>query len=122
MFAARDRGWLSQANVDEQFGRNPSPVLWLVTVCVCVRVARGAASGFVARKALAALLKRIQRDRGEQIRHRQLDSQRLIQRNKNLKAGQLGLGLDSGWMIQCKGEKAMMFLRGVLHAQRSDVS
>lgn len=36
-------------------------------------------------KALAALLKRIQRDRGEQIRHRQLDSQRLIQRNKNLK-------------------------------------
>jgi len=37
-------------------------------------------------KALGALLKRIQRDRGEQIRHRQLDSQRLIQRNKNLKA------------------------------------
>merc|ERR1719482_118518 len=37
-------------------------------------------------KALAALLKRIQRDRGEQIRHRQVDSQRLIQRNKNLKA------------------------------------
>lgn len=37
-------------------------------------------------KALAALLKRIQRDRGEQIRHRQQDSQRLIQRNKNLKA------------------------------------
>uniref|UniRef100_A0A7S3UJA6 EF-hand domain-containing protein n=1 Tax=Oxyrrhis marina TaxID=2969 RepID=A0A7S3UJA6_OXYMA len=37
-------------------------------------------------KALAALLKRIQRDRGEQIRHRQMDSQRLIQRNKNLKA------------------------------------
>eukprot|EP00929_Paragymnodinium_shiwhaense_P022188 TRINITY_DN1423_c0_g3_i1.p1 TRINITY_DN1423_c0_g3~~TRINITY_DN1423_c0_g3_i1.p1 ORF type:complete len:422 (+),score=132.17 TRINITY_DN1423_c0_g3_i1:118-1383(+) len=36
-------------------------------------------------KALAALLKRIQRDRGEQIRHRQQDSQRLIQRNKNLK-------------------------------------
>ncbi|CAE7568317.1 serC [Symbiodinium natans] len=36
--------------------------------------------------ALQALLKRIQRDRGEQIRHRQLDSQRLIQRNKNLKA------------------------------------
>mmetsp|Transcript_88310 Transcript_88310/g.189648 ORF Transcript_88310/g.189648 Transcript_88310/m.189648 type:complete len:411 (-) Transcript_88310:127-1359(-) len=36
-------------------------------------------------KALAALLKRIQRDRGEQIRHRQTDSQRLIQRNKNLK-------------------------------------
>merc|ERR1719359_809885 len=37
-------------------------------------------------KALAALLKRIQRDRGEQIRHRQADSQRLIQRNKNLQA------------------------------------
>merc|ERR1719446_1917472 len=36
-------------------------------------------------RALAALLKRIQRDRGEQIRHRQMDSQRLIQRNKNLK-------------------------------------
>merc|ERR1711920_906400 len=36
-------------------------------------------------KALAALLKRIQRDRGEQIRHRQMDSRRLIQRNKNLK-------------------------------------
>merc|ERR1719373_773320 len=36
-------------------------------------------------KALAALLKRIQRDRGEQIRHRQTDSQRLIRRNKNLK-------------------------------------
>mmetsp|Transcript_69399 Transcript_69399/g.136188 ORF Transcript_69399/g.136188 Transcript_69399/m.136188 type:complete len:322 (+) Transcript_69399:379-1344(+) len=36
-------------------------------------------------KALSALLKRIQRDRGEQIRHRQMDSQRLIQRNKNLK-------------------------------------
>merc|ERR1712014_487236 len=36
-------------------------------------------------KALAALKKRIQRDRGEQIRHRQTDSQRLIQRNKNLK-------------------------------------
>jgi len=38
------------------------------------------------RNALQALLKRIQRDRGEQIRHRQVDSQRLIQRNKNLKA------------------------------------
>lgn len=37
-------------------------------------------------KALQALLKRIQRDRGEQIRHRQMDSQRLIQPNKNLKA------------------------------------
>jgi hypothetical protein len=32
--------------------------------------------------ALAALLKRIQRDRNEQLRHRQEDSQRLIQRNK----------------------------------------
>jgi hypothetical protein len=37
-------------------------------------------------KALAALLKRIQRDRGEQIGHRQADSKRLMQRNKNLKA------------------------------------
>lgn len=36
-------------------------------------------------KGLGALLKRVQRDRGEQIRHRQSDSQRLIQRNKNLK-------------------------------------
>lgn len=36
-------------------------------------------------KALNALLKRIQRDRGEQIRHRQLDSHRLMQRNKNLR-------------------------------------
>jgi len=35
--------------------------------------------------ALAALLKRIQRDRNEQLRHRQIDSQRLIQRNKNLR-------------------------------------
>ena len=34
--------------------------------------------------ALAALLKRIQRDRNEQLKHRQIDSQRLIQRNKNL--------------------------------------
>lgn len=41
--------------------------------------------GMQQQKALAALLKRIQRDRGEQIRHRQTDSQRLIQRNKNLK-------------------------------------
>ena len=32
--------------------------------------------------ALAALLKRIQRDRNEQLKHRQQDSQRLIQRNK----------------------------------------
>ena len=35
-------------------------------------------------KALSALLKRIQRDRNEQLKHRQIDSQRLIQRNKNL--------------------------------------
>ena len=34
--------------------------------------------------ALGALLKRIQRDRNEQLKHRQIDSQRLIQRNKNL--------------------------------------
>ena len=33
--------------------------------------------------ALAALLKRIQRDRSEQLKHRQMDSQRLMQRNKN---------------------------------------
>ena len=37
-------------------------------------------------KSLNWLLKRIQRDRGEQIRHRQLDSWRLLQRNKNLRA------------------------------------
>jgi hypothetical protein len=35
--------------------------------------------------ALQALLSRIQRDRDEQLKHRQLDSQRLIQRNKNLR-------------------------------------
>lgn len=35
-------------------------------------------------QALSALLKRIQRDRNEQLKHRQIDSQRLIQRNKNL--------------------------------------
>ena len=35
--------------------------------------------------ALQALLKRIQRDRDEQLKHRQLDSERLIQRNKNLR-------------------------------------
>lgn len=34
--------------------------------------------------AMSALLKRIQRDRNEQLKQRQLDSQRLIQRNKNL--------------------------------------
>ena len=33
---------------------------------------------------LQSLLKRIQRDREEQVKHRQQDSQRLIQRNKNL--------------------------------------
>ena len=33
---------------------------------------------------MAALLKRIQRDRNEQLKHRQQDSQRLIQRNKNI--------------------------------------
>lgn len=36
-------------------------------------------------QALAALLKRIQRDRNEQLKHRQMDSERLIQRNKNVK-------------------------------------
>lgn len=35
-------------------------------------------------QALGTLLKRIQRDREEQVKHRQLDSERLIQRNKNL--------------------------------------
>lgn len=35
-------------------------------------------------KALSALLKRIQRDRNEQLRQRQEDSQKLIKRNKNL--------------------------------------
>ena len=34
--------------------------------------------------ALLALLKRIQRDRNEQLLHRQIDSRRMIQRNKNL--------------------------------------
>jgi len=34
--------------------------------------------------ALAALLKRIQRDRNEQIKHRMEDSQRLMQRNRNI--------------------------------------
>jgi len=34
--------------------------------------------------AISALLKRIQRDRNEQLHQRQMDSQRLIQRNKNL--------------------------------------
>ena len=35
-------------------------------------------------QSLQTLLKRIQRDREEQVKHRQVDSQRLIQRNKNL--------------------------------------
>ena len=35
-------------------------------------------------QSLQSLLKRIQRDREEQVKHRQIDSQRLIQRNKNL--------------------------------------
>ena len=35
-------------------------------------------------KALTALLKRIQRDRNEQLRQRQEDSQKLIKRNRNL--------------------------------------
>ena len=34
--------------------------------------------------ALAALLKRIQRDRNEQIKHREVDSSRLIMRNRNV--------------------------------------
>ncbi|OMJ74556.1 hypothetical protein SteCoe_26487 [Stentor coeruleus] len=34
--------------------------------------------------ALAALLKRIQRDRNEQIKHREMDSSRLIMRNRNI--------------------------------------
>jgi hypothetical protein len=34
--------------------------------------------------AMAALLKRIQRDRNEQLLHRQIDSKRMIQRSKNL--------------------------------------
>lgn len=35
-------------------------------------------------KALTALLKRIQRDKNEQLRQRHEDSQKLIKRNKNL--------------------------------------
>lgn len=35
-------------------------------------------------KALHAMLRRIERDRREQVKHRQFDTQRLIQRNKNL--------------------------------------
>jgi hypothetical protein len=37
--------------------------------------------------ALAALLKRIQRDRNEQIKHREVDSNRLIMRNRNIVNG-----------------------------------
>lgn len=37
--------------------------------------------------ALAALLKRIQRDRNEQIKHREMDSSRLIMRNRNIVNG-----------------------------------
>ena len=33
---------------------------------------------------MQTLLRRIQRDREEQMKHRQVDSNRLIQRNKNL--------------------------------------
>lgn len=33
---------------------------------------------------MSTLLRRIQRDREEQVKHRQVDSTRLIQRNKNL--------------------------------------
>lgn len=33
---------------------------------------------------MQTLLRRIQRDREEQVKHRQVDSNRLIQRNKNL--------------------------------------
>lgn len=33
---------------------------------------------------MQSLMKRIQRDREEQVKHRQIDSQRLIQRNRNL--------------------------------------
>lgn len=35
--------------------------------------------------AVAAMLKRIQRDRNEQLKHREQDSERLIQRNKNVR-------------------------------------
>lgn len=35
--------------------------------------------------AVAAMLKRIQRDRSEQLKHREQDSERLIQRNKNVR-------------------------------------
>ena len=35
--------------------------------------------------AVSAMLKRIQRDRNEQLKHREQDSERLIQRNKNVR-------------------------------------
>jgi len=66
-------------------------------------------------KALQALLKRIQRDRGEQIRHRQVDSQRLIQRNKNLKA-------DLGKKQHLEFQRAEAAIRSIMsqpeHAQK----
>jgi thiamine kinase-like enzyme len=37
--------------------------------------------------ALSALLKRIERDRNEQIKHREVDSNRLIMRNRNIVNG-----------------------------------
>jgi len=40
-------------------------------------------------KALTVLMNRIQRDRNEQLHHRQQDSQRLLQRNKNILKGLL---------------------------------
>eukprot|EP00930_Biecheleria_cincta_P002399 TRINITY_DN103405_c0_g1_i1.p1 TRINITY_DN103405_c0_g1~~TRINITY_DN103405_c0_g1_i1.p1 ORF type:complete len:417 (-),score=116.55 TRINITY_DN103405_c0_g1_i1:165-1415(-) len=67
------------------------------------------------RNALQALLKRIQRDRGEQIRHRQVDSQRLIQRNKNLKA-------DLSKKQHLEFQRAQAAIRSIMsqpeHAQR----
>lgn len=66
-------------------------------------------------KALAALLKRIQRDRGEQIRHRQTDSQRLIQRNQNLK-------VDLAKKQQLEFQRAEAAIRSIMsqpeHAQK----
>jgi len=58
-------------------------------------------------KALSALLKRIQRDRAEQIRHRQADSQRLIQRNKNLK-------MDLGKKQHAEFQRAELAIRSIL--------
>lgn len=66
-------------------------------------------------RALAALLKRIQRDRGEQIRQRQADSARLIQRNKNLKR-------DLAKKQHLEFQRAEAAIRSILaqpeHAQR----